>query len=160
MENWLNALTFLFQVFNLLRVFEQFGCREDPLNIIPVCSRGFEIALDHFVVAARLVEADRHEHECPDEHDHCLQQLPTFDTALLLKAMGGGWPNVPCLHGVGVDHSGEAAGHCEDACDGQQDEDGHVDGGVTLDLRRLRYEQRAGVQVSLHVEFSSLLKSF
>ena len=60
---------------------------------------------------------------------------------------------VPFLHGVGVDDGGEAAGHGEDACDGQQDEDGHVDGGVTLDLRRLRDEQRTGVEIRLRIEF-------
>ena len=55
----------------------------------------------------------------------------------------------PCLNCIGVDDGRETPGHGEDARDGQQDEDGHVDGGVALDLRRLRYEQCAGIQVGL-----------
>ena len=53
------------------------------------------------------------------------------------------------LDEVSPDDGGEAPGHREQRGDGEQDQDGDVDGAVTLEPGGLRDEESARVQVSL-----------
>ena len=64
------------------------------------------------------------EHDGPDDHEDGLDE-------------------------VSPDDGGEAPGHREEGGDGEQDQDGDVDGAVTLEPGGLRDEEGAGVQVSL-----------
>ena len=60
------------------------------------------------------------------------------------------------LDEVSPDDGGEAPGHREQRGDGEQDQDGDVDGAVTLEPGGLRDEESARVQVSLGQQLDTL----